>query len=738
MLLTARLASGFPLPRVVWLTAGILSAVCAMLFGAAGAGSVQAEDNPAMKIVRGRVVDASGMPVNDARLCLPVRFEPHRVAEAKTNEAGRFELSFPADWVSPRVGGSDWIIWAYAPGHGITTQSAFTQVRENAEEEIKVKLTPESNIRFKVLAPTGEPLAGALVQPRHYKTQRAYDLVPEEMLPSVGARTSDDGIATLSALQPELLHSVQAISDKFGKQGIRVDRDREQAVREIRLRETGKIEGRLTGGLPEWRRGVRLVFSVDNRDEWSDTDGEARVLTDNDGHFEVPVITSGGPVHAYVRLDPSLPVRPRLNDNLFLQAGETLKLEIPLIPTVTVHGKIQAKDSGKPIANAEISLGYGGYHQSEQVVTDEEGRYEGRVLPGPLRAHVIVLPGGYVQLGEPWAEPHQVPAEAEKFELPTIEVVGTHKLTGRLVGSSDEPLPATQLMAVAGNRRYGFATTDSRGRFTMNVPDGVQTSIEVYTDQRGTEPVTVVEREPLVVRYSRESQAKAADAERELKPDVVLTGRVLSEGKPLAGVALTLMRGIPVEMNVPRSGTSPTRRATGMRREKVGSAVTDAEGQYALTGLKTGEPYQIEVKPPFAAFDPRWHHQSPWGPKLSDDAKYETTLPDIKLLKLTQSLAGRVVDPEGKPVVGATVSAQLRDGHTSIPRMTRSGPTPWTETDQEGRFKLQQLPDEPLAIMAYIRPKSDNRIRFPAKVNAEMNQQDLRIVLDPSLVEEEE
>ena len=295
------------------------------------------------------------------------------------------------------------------------------------------------------------------------------------------------------------------------------------------------------------------------------------------------------------------------------------------------------------------------------------------------------------------------------------------------------------MMAVAGNRRYGFATTDSQGRFTMNVPDGVDTELEAYTDRGGQQRVEVVEREPLVVRYSGDSQAKAADADRELKPEVVLTGRVLFGGKPLSGVKLTLNRGIPVEMNVPRSGKSSARRATGMRHEKVANAVTDAEGQYALSGLRAGDPYQIEVKPPFAAFDPRWHHQSPWGPKLADDAKYETMLPDMNLLKLTPSLAGRVVDPDGKPVAGATVSAQLRDGHTSIPRMSRSGPAPWTETDQEGRFKLQQLPDEPLAIMAYIKPKGkDLRIRFPAKVNAELNQQDLRIVLDPSLVEEEE
>jgi hypothetical protein len=101
-------------------------------------------------------------------------------------------------------------------------------------------------------------------------------------------------------------------------------------------------------------------------------------------------------------------------------------------------------------------------------------------------------------------------------------------------------------------------------------------------------------------------------------------------------------------------------------------------------------------------------------------------------------LAGKVVDPDGNSVAGAQVSAMLRDGHTSLSRTSTAGPPPWTETDKEGRFKLQQLPDEPLTIMAYIRTKGGGQIRFPAKVNVELNQQDIRIVLDPSLVEEEE
>jgi hypothetical protein len=432
-----------------------------------------------------------------------------------------------------------------------------------------------------------------------------------------------------------------------------------------------------------------------------------------------------------------MPIRPQLADNLFVTAGETLRLEIPLLPTVKVHGKVLAKDDGKPIANAEISLGYGGFRQHEQVVTNEEGRYEGRVLPGPVRAHIIVLPNDYQQLGEPWAESYQVPAGVEGFELPTVEVVATHEISGKLIGAKGEPLASQQVMAIAGNRRYGFAKTDAEGRFTMRVPDGVETEIEVFTKDRGQEPVTVVERDPLVVRFGGDAAAAARQAERETQPDVTLTGRVLFDGKPLAGVKLSLKRGEPVENPIRLPGRGGAR-GGGMRLLDADSTETDAEGNYRLSGVKAGESYQITVKPPFPATDAAWKHQLPWIPKLPGNAEGEVALPDMNLRKLTQSLAGKVVDPDGNPVKGAKVSAMLSDGVTSLARTSLSGPAPWGETDKDGRFKLQQLPDEPLMIMAYIGSKAGGRIRFPAKVEAELNQQDIHIVLDPSLVEEDE
>lgn len=217
--------------------------------------------------------------------------------------------------------------------------------------------------------------------------------------------------------------------------------------------------------------------------------------------------------------------------------------------------------------------------------------------------------------------------------------------------------------------------------------------------------------------------AREESVELTLGPTVMLRGRVLLDDRPLAKVRLQLLRGRPVGEN--RTTYRP-----------VALATTGDDGQYELPGLRPGDRYQIVIDPPFPAVDPTWTHQSPYLKTLATDTKDEVVLPDVHLSRMSQTLAGMVVDPDGNPVAGATVSARLKNGR-SLSR-PRSGPPPWIETGEDGRFRLTQLPDQPLELMAYIRPKGpDRRIRFPATVECELNQQDIRIVLDPSLLEDE-
>ncbi len=109
--------------------------------------------------------------------------------------------------------------------------------------------------------------------------------------------------------------------------------------------------------------------------------------------------------------------------------------------------------------------------------------------------------------------------------------------------------------------------------------------------------------------------------------------------------------------------------------------------------------------------------------------------PDAILLSSGQELSGVVVDPDGKPVLGITVSASLASGgRLSSPRpRERDSASPWTETDEKGHFHLTNLPDEPISLMACRRNPVGGRVHYPSSLLVELNATDIRIVLDPKL-----
>ncbi len=356
-----------------------------------------------LKIVRGRVVNDAGEPIAGAKLCLPLTYRPGRTVQTTSDEDGNFKLQCPVEWINPRVNGSSWTAWAYAPGYSIQSQNLYRVLRgdlEDLEEQITIRLPLESNTRVKVLSPDGQPLAGVIVSPKLYMTSvRNATFVPEEMRSDVSARTDEWGNASLPAVQSNLLNSLELVCEEFGRQSMRINYKTDGRPRVIRLLPCAAIQGRVVAENPEWTRGVRLIFETGDASEVPTMRGLAEVVTDNEGNFNVPLIAAGRVIRTYVTLDPTIPVRPLLNDNRYLTAGETTRLEIPLIAAPIVHGKVVVKSTGAPVPNAELSLGYEKFQKSNRVITDEEGRFQGRVLPGPLRIDIVALPAPFARQG---------------------------------------------------------------------------------------------------------------------------------------------------------------------------------------------------------------------------------------------------------------------------------------------------------------------------------------------------
>ncbi len=503
--------------------ATVFAAVLATVFAAAPTAVLapgNSPDEPA-KMVSGRVLDTHGRPIAGASVWMPVRFDEsdRSSARATTDAEGRYSFPVPELWAKTPQHRRLWAVWAHAVGHQIATAGAYDPL-SGKSVPVDLTLGPPTDTSFLVIEPNGAPVAGVVVEPLHFKTQMAYNIPPRTMIPVLQGVSDQFGRAVLPALPRDGLAAVQVTSQTQGIQQLRInDADTEPAQRTIRLRPVGRAFGRIVSDRPGWTKGLTVYVtthaSPDGTIAWPSTEGFAKVVTRDDGTFVIRAIATGG-LQILTDVDPSLPVRPRLPEQLEIRAGELTRVVISLELAVEVHGVIRVKDTGEPVAGASIHVAYGSRMQGDTVVSDANGRYTTRVLPGDVRMQVIMMPDRFVQLGVPWNEPHHVPGEPKEFELPSIDVVRGIKINGRLVDQDARPVANVELRGSSPQRTYAFARTDANGEFTTNsVPPDMQLEYSVIV-RRHEPPVPseIVTHEPLLLRTRVQAEAGAGPRPR--------------------------------------------------------------------------------------------------------------------------------------------------------------------------------------------------------------------------------
>lgn len=156
-----------------------------------------------------------------------------------------------------------------------------------------------------------------------------------------------------------------------------------------------------------------------------------------------------------------------------------------------------------------------------------------------------------------------------------------------------------------------------------------------------------------------------------LEPTVAITGRVTDAvGAPLAGADVRAERvqesgGRRLEADTlprTRSGADGRFRLDGLAARQVVHLVVDADG-YAVALVPTVEAPRDDVE---------------------------------AVLQAAASVAGLVVDGEGRPLGSAT----LRTIQLPEERISRHLPSPTVQTDEEGRFELTELPPGALRVEA--------------------------------------
>ncbi|HXT57303.1 MAG TPA: carboxypeptidase-like regulatory domain-containing protein [Pirellulales bacterium] len=724
--------------------------------------------------VHGQVVDSERRPLANARVVLRSSIKrvdavqdmhlfdlPDILAETRADETGRFafndvplgpEARQMAEMLEQNHRGAEVVAIADGFGIGWTPLSALATTAE-----VKVALNPAAAIEGVVQNETGAPLAGAVVeaiaisrfdQRENPLAEKPYNLRLTLSALCPRAIADDQGRFRIEGLPADHLISLwprhrdhpqkfflaasvpQPPAESFVVRSGEPASETPVQVNPVRLS--------LAGGTP---RLTIQVFDQEGRRPrgrriWVlGTQTSDKVLAPLPENSELHVAVQAPGMFRVIYLPPEEQGGLRISRDVVLSNAEIaapyeLRLDLP--PARELTGRVVGAGghrglSGVMVVWANKADGRSEDFVSSHAITDAWGRFRLPVVAGQGKIKLLGEASGIFidnRRNSPRAEagqythavdiPETGPIEPLWIEVPRGLVIrgvvtdATGASAREIVVAASRDIPITSPAArtvTAVDGRFEIAGLDPREPYWLSaIGDGLAGFATVTG-----EPDHSV------------SQVREAEADLVLKPAVTLAGRVLLAGRPQPGVRLTLFRH-------------------GQRGHREPHAVTsDEDGRYRLSGLQPGDKYSIGVEPKSPALDAAWSHQWPHIVKLPEMAQSDVELPEMNLRPLTQSLAGMVVDPRGKPVVGARVTAMHGKNGGFVHYASRLGRRQaFTETDAAGRFELQELPDEPLSLMAYMQPKgADRRIRFDVRVNANSNQKDIRIVLDPSLTKED-
>jgi protocatechuate 3,4-dioxygenase beta subunit len=731
-------------------------------------------DGPTIS-VSGAVVTEDGKPVAGASVVLRnseggtqyVMGLPHNrdvLARTYSDEQGRF--AFEKIGIPPRMddainkllqgqGGVEVLAWS----EGLAVASS--PVRQlKANDDLHLTLKSESVVTGTIKDESGKGAEGVRIH--------VYGITPATTNPDMFLNGPGD--TNLNRSQVDL-GSIADANGGFQLHNLPRDRrvfvacERHDLAREFFVLDTGaegqpsqvKLEGGGRNVVPLRRSPINLTLmpqrfvtlKVLDHEGKPATNGGVEVIISGrnyagrqglsaDGVTHVSVLSTGACEFRYFADPLSSQLGTRVTAEVAADAkGQPVEIQLP--KPRWLEGRVVDADSGKGVTGAYVSYSSGGKLDDNgakvhsMAVSGTDGIFRLPVFAGKGSVSFVHKVHGYLA---PIYE--NLPDHSDsQFHLPVdiaaeghIEPITMPLSIGMVIrGSVKDAEGQSVANAVVRGASLGRPYVDvatvsgDDGKFELRgLSPHVNTNISIANEKGAAQTAIAAERD------HPSERTRFVDLNLELKSGVVLTGRVLKDGKPRAGVQMKLS-GYTEEEVTPGG-------MKGRRRLALGTVATDAEGRYRIGGLTPGDHYSFEIIDPEGLTAPAWTHQSPYMPTTKAGAA-EITLPDAILISSGQTLRGVVVDPAGKPVAGIQVSAQLRNGR-HLSSLGNGRRPPWAETDEQGKFELVQLPDEPIDLMAYMRNPKGGRIFFPAKVRPEINQQDIRILYDPSLTEDVE
>jgi len=409
------------------------------------------------------------------------------------------------------------------------------------------------------------------------------------------------------------------------------------------------------------------------------------VKTDAAGAFQFNGLT-GGPFALRVE---ALGFAPAFAPDV--PAGAVLNLRLK--PGVTVVGRVLDLTSQKPVAGATVTAlerdaARFGREAAHTVVSGDDGTFQvTNCAPGVVAVEAIAPAKARARLDRVVAKAG-APGEERKPESNTLYLQPGGRIAGRTVGPDGKPLADAIVTATASDGSLftmfregrGAQRTDADGKFAF---DGIVAGNK-YTLRATKEGLGSRDEGPIPI----DAGTDRSDLELKLEAGAMLAFKlVTAQDTPVKDVDLRLQPQAAGR----RRGMSFA--AGDVDRDKI---VSQGDGKFLIKALDAGT-FDLTLQPPDFADVARE------GVKLKGG---ETTDLGTIRVKESKSIAGKVVDTNGQPIAGASISAMWVDADMRLARESKTGP--------DGRYRLAGLGDQPLRNVMVRAPGYANATREAA------------------------
>jgi hypothetical protein len=586
-------------------------------------------------VLRGRVVDPEGKPVPSAEILLSVASpglvgEPRRLGASGPD--GRFEVSVPRDAVEPHPGAPETpfgaALAAMSPGFGPDWAPIDPKT---ANQPIDLKLRRDDvPIEGRVINLEGRPIAGLSVKAAYIA----------EFPPALISKLRENAGRQNPALWGEMRNVIVP-----GRNG------------PLRPVQTG-ADGRFRiNGIGRDRVALLIIEGASIEQSF------AQVCTASDRNYQPLLLPADGSGERKL---------------------EAPRFEVSAAPGRAIEGTVRDRDTGRPIAGAEVRDWIGMIHK-----TDAQGRYR---LAGQPRAagnvpnflYVSVEGQPYIKFGEALEQPTRLgPMRVDVALKRGVWAEG--KVKNRATGK-----PA-RAVVIYYPFRDNPNVKDCPGATFLN--NHVGDEPEFPTDADGQFRIPVLPgRGLLVVKAGEPGYLTAAPLDDKTAGNVLHVGgfefyaRYIHAMVPIdapAGTTLVvpeiaLASGREQRIRIVDPGGKPVRGARVLCLQSLSLAGEVVSGdRMTFFHAHPGKAESVIV----------WHPDRPLGARI--DLKGDEPDPIRLVLQPTGSATGRLVDEDGKPRPGVELSLHQRlisrgdDDGTD-----RFGPL---ATGPDGRFRVGNL-----------------------------------------------